>query len=113
MILKSDSAERTIFACSGHGGHCCDDWVELYSDRFFDDCGEDYEFWFHVRSPQDSSLGGLWYALKYWWRNRHMTFMDISMNRTDLEALRDAIDKELSRSNPVKSWPVAENKEER
>ncbi len=107
MIFKgktSDGTERTLFVCQGNGGHCCDDYIELYSSSFFSDCGE-MVYWFNVRSAQDLSF---WNFLKTWWRWRQRDFLDIALSKKDLETLRDKITEELakkpestSKVNPV------------
>lgn len=93
--FKSDTVDRTIFKCSGHGSYCCDDEIEIHADSFFKDCGPEWEYNFTIRFHPS----GLWSLLKDWWKWRERTYMDIFVTRKDLEEMRDTIIKELARKN--------------
>jgi len=95
-VLTSNQNDRKIFSCSANGGWCCDERIELHSNRWRDDA--DWDYWFNVTTHPKS----LWQYLKLWWYDRGRCWLDISLTREDLMVLRERIGEELRKENKTK-----------
>ena len=91
MYWKSGTGERTLFSCNVNDGSCGCNSFELSQDK---DWGGENEFWIEVNQTAHRKPS-LMEALSFWWNHRRLCHLALTLDRRDLEILKNRLEEIL------------------